>query len=421
MSKRLGIWMWADLPLRHGAERASADCAFAGVTDIFFLTKGLNGRASCAPIGGVLGVADPDRDLLRELLDAAHARGIRVHAWLTSASDALYKAAHPESGLVHFTRGRDRDIVSIADEAYARYLEGFVAALVRQYPVDGLHLDYIRYNHAVYGWSEDDARRYADAGAEPEHLRRLMIRTFFADAPEPECLFDAYRAGDESATAFARVRRQNVLAFARRMTAAARAERPSLCVSAALMPEGAYADTAFSDVHYGQNYRDAAAMVDLALPMAYSQAYGQDAAWVAEVARGTAAYGLPVLVGVHAYEGGTGETLAKDMRAVSALDAPVEGAALFRAGTVAFARAEGKQLRVRNTLDAPITGFHAQESGAAVPLRFDAIPPGGEGMISLPDAPQDAPQSAPLDALQDAPLFLRAFSGEDEARVFVAP
>ena len=46
----------------------------------------------------------------------------------------------------------------------------------------------------------------------------------------------------------------------------------------ALMPEGAYEDIAFSDVHYGQNYQDAAGLYDYALPMAYSKAYEKDGA-----------------------------------------------------------------------------------------------------------------------------------------------
>ena len=53
------------------------------------------------------------------------------------------------------------------------------------------------------------------------------------------------------------------------------------------MPEGAYGDTAFADLHYGQSYEDAAALYDFAVPMAYSQAYGQDGRWVRMVAEGT--------------------------------------------------------------------------------------------------------------------------------------
>ena len=80
----LGVWMWPQSVRLYGAETVVSRCVRAGVTDIYFLTKGLAGTVSC------LGSAAPaccERDLLRELLDASHACGVRVHAWLTSASD----------------------------------------------------------------------------------------------------------------------------------------------------------------------------------------------------------------------------------------------------------------------------------------------------------------------------------------------
>lgn len=173
------------------------------------------------------------------MLDAAHARGIRVHAWFTAACDEHYKALYPDSGRYHFTRGKDKPLISLADEGYLAYMEQITRELCRGYDVDGLHLDYIRYNHLLYGWSEDDLARYAAHGADPEHLRTLMQRMFCQDNPEDTLLFDAYRAGDESVHALARACRQDVVHFASRLTGLARAERSDLILSAALMPEGA--------------------------------------------------------------------------------------------------------------------------------------------------------------------------------------
>ena len=63
----LGVWMWPQSVRVHGAEKTVSWCARCGVTDIYFLTKGLSGEVSyqseLAP--------HPDRDLLQELLDAA--------------------------------------------------------------------------------------------------------------------------------------------------------------------------------------------------------------------------------------------------------------------------------------------------------------------------------------------------------------
>lgn len=391
-----GVWMWPKSVRDDGAEAVISRCRRMGVTDIYFLTKGLSGTVSCR---SDLAPMDCERDLLGELLTAAHPAGIRVHAWFTSASDAAYKAKHPESGRYHYVNGRDKGLIAMADEDYIGYMADFTRELCRAYPIDGLHLDYIRYNHLIYGWSEDDLARYAAEGADVSVLRGMMDRAFPGEEG-PEIFFDAYRAGEENVHALARARRKDVRHFATTLTSAARAERSDLILSAALMPEGAYEDIAFSDVHYGQNYEDAAGLYDYALPMAYSQAYGKDAAWVRDVALGTMARGMKTIVGVHAYEGGTGVTLQQDIAAVQ--DIPVEGVCLFREGATALAFAEGSKVDLHNPLDNEITRIDAVRGDETVQLTCSVLP-GEEKSIALPFAPQT----------------LRAHTGDKEVCIYL--
>ena len=376
-----GVWMWPKSVRDDGAEAVISRCRRMGVTDIYFLTKGLSGTVSCR---SDLAPMDCEHDLLGELLTAAHPAGIRVHAWFTSASDAAYKAKHPESGRYHYVNGRDKGLIAMADEDYIGYMADFTRELCRAYPIDGLHLDYIRYNHLIYGWSEDDLARYAAEGADVSVLRGMMDRAFPGEEGL-EIFFDAYRAGEANVHALARARRKDVRHFATTLTSAARAERSDLILSAALMPEGAYEDIAFSDVHYGQNYEDAAGLYDYALPMAYSQAYGKDGAWVRDVALGTMARGMKTIVGVHAYEGGTGVTLQQDIAAVQ--DIPVEGVCLFREGATALAFAEGSKVDLHNPLDNEITRIDAVRGDETVQLACSVLP-GEEKSIVLPFAPQ---------------------------------
>jgi len=374
----LGMWVWPYHVRERGAEHVVAHCARAGVTDLFFLTKGLAGTTA---FHSALAPALCERDLLQELLKAAHGRGMRVHAWLTSACDESYKQLHPESGRCHYSRGKDRELISLADDGYLLYMEKITRELCRLYEIDGLHLDYIRYNHLLYGWAEEDMARYAAHGADIAHLRRLIERMFYNEPKQPDCLFDAWRAGDESVLALAKVRRQDVVRFATTLTGIARAEKSNLILSAALMPEGAYDDVAFSDLHYGQNYADAAAIFDYALPMAYSQAYGRDAGWVKAVAEGTLKYGFKTLVGLHAYEGGTGLSLQADAAALR--DVPVEGICLFREGATALAYAEEKRLTIYNALGEAITRITAA-CGENSTTIAETIGPGEEKSFTLP-------------------------------------
>ena len=391
-----GVWMWPKSVRDDGAEAVISRCRRMGVTDIYFLTKGLSGTVSCR---SDLAPMDCERDLLGELINAAHPASIRVHAWFTSASDAAYKAKHPESGRYHYVNGRDKGLIAMADEDYIGYMADFTRELCRAYPIDGLHLDYIRYNHLIYGWSEDDLARYAAEGADVSVLRGMMDRAFPGEEG-PEIFFDAYRAGEANVHALARARRKDVRHFATTLTSAARAERSDLILSAALMPEGAYEDIAFSDVHYGQNYEDAAGFYDYALPMAYSQAYGKDAAWVRDVALGTMARGMKTIVGVHAYEGGTGVTLQQDIAAVQGI--PVEGVCLFREGATALAFAEGSKVDLHNPLDNEITRIDAVRGDETVQLACSVLP-GEEKSIALPFAPQT----------------LRAHTGDKEVCIYL--
>lgn len=390
-----GVWMWPRSVQEYGAEIVAARCRRMGVTDIYFLTKGLSGLVSCR---SAIAPMDGERDLLGELLEAAHRCGIRVHAWFTSASDEHYKALHPESGRYHYVNGRDRGLISLTDESYLRYMADFTRELCREYPIDGLHLDYIRYNHLVYGWSEEDQARYAAEGADLSVLKGMMDRAF-PGKEGADIFFEAYRADDPSVHALARARRKDVVRFAATLTDIARQEKPGLVLSAALMPEGAYEDIAFADVHYGQNYEDAARLYDYVLPMAYSQAYGKDGPWVREVAEGTVRRGLRTVMGLHAYEGGTGDTLRKDIAALEG--APIGGVCLFREGAFVMAFAQAGALCIFNPLNVPVTAL--TDGDEPLPLKTPILP-GEERLLHAASLPRR----------------LRAFTEDGEVCIYLA-
>lgn len=392
----MGVWMWPQSVRVYGAKTVVSRCIRIGVTDIFFLAKGLAGTTAHL---SQFAPACCERDLLRELLEEAHKQGIRVHAWLTSASDEHYKALHPASGRVHITRGADKGLISLADDGYIAYMQQIVSELCSAYDIDGLHLDYIRYNHLLYGWSDDDCARYEASGADLNLLRSLMQRTFLRDADsEPDCIFDALRAGNESVRALANTRRQDVVRFAQALTSTIRAERSNLTLSAALMPEGAYDDTTFSDLHYGQNYDDAAKLYDVVLPMAYSKAYEKDADWVKSVAHGTSRRGLQTIMGLHAYDGGTAASLKADIAALE--ETAIKGICLFREGAFAAAIPDHGRLCLINMLEKPITSLVSSDGHPLLPSGKTIAP--GEEII-----------------LQGDTDVLSAFSGEDEVCVFI--
>lgn len=333
-----GIWLWPNDVEQEGASALFSKCADFGITDVFLLVKGLSGKVCYQRTALEIPKAFGQRDILAESLDAAHLRGIRVHAWFTSSNDHAYKEAHPEAGNAHFVEGRNNDVIRMSDSGYRQYMEAIVRELPAAYEIDGIHLDYIRFNHLSNGWGEEDRRALATRGLNLTHLDDLVRRTFFAEVPEPECAFDAYRQGDPDAHGLAAYRRETVVSFATLLLSAARSANPRLIATAALMPEGAYPDIAFSELHYGQNYQDAAGLYDYVVPMSYRLAFHEGAAWVKRVTEGAAERGNRVLSGIQSYDEATAGLVAEDIRAVETLKGEAYlGTCLFRYGQVPLA------------------------------------------------------------------------------------
>lgn len=127
---------------------------------------------------------------------------------------------------------------------------------------------------------------------------------------------------------FAQMRRDNVVNFATRLTNAVRAVNPDLIISAALMPEGAYSgdynvsgmdSVSFADLHYGQNYKDAADLYDYIVPMEYSDSFAADPQWTAALAVNAANMGNKVVVGFQSFSPATSQSLMGDVEAIRAL------------------------------------------------------------------------------------------------------
>ena len=394
----LGIWMWPNELIKFGADSVFEDCRRIGVTDVFFLTKGLSGR--CAFTTVLAPSMLEGRDLLAEAVSAAHARGIRLHAWFTSAQDENYCALHTDSALVHYSKGPSSKTVSIANTSYIHYLCTLINDMLQHEPVDGLHLDYLRYNHLLYGWSDADLMRYAQRGVDVAHSRNLIERTFFEKKENEQDIFEAFRSGDETALALAKARIEDVNQFADAVLDSVREGRNDLCRSAALMPEGAY-DLAFAHLHYGQSYHELSQRFDLIVPMAYSVSYGMDADWVGKVMVDATAHKTKMLAGLHAFEGGSGLTLCKDIRAAQNIEG-VDGICLFRYGTSLISVVREGMLELMNPTDTPVTriAFYdgTQEESIEVSLATK----------------QDIRIKLPFDA-----KILRAWSGEKEICAFM--
>ncbi|MFC1544535.1 glycoside hydrolase family 10 protein [Gemmatimonadota bacterium] len=267
-------------------ERMVAQAADAGFSDLFVQVCG---RGDAWFPSGVYPQSEPVRkaleagfDPLALVLEKAHARGIRVHAWINAL--LVWSAASPPDNPAHVfnthrewmmydedgrsiaaygVRGYQRHnitgaFMSPANPAVRNYLEKFIRDLVARYPVDGVHLDYIRYpmRSVDYG---PDARRgfHATSGVDPIKLVREpdTIRKQFGEQRYGE-LLDEWQA----------VRAGYVSGLVARIKAVIDKQRPGAVLSAAVKPDIVSALSVF-----GQDWprwvREG--YVQMVLPMSY--------------------------------------------------------------------------------------------------------------------------------------------------------
>jgi len=219
-----------------------------------------------------------DFDPLARLLERARKRGIAVHAWVNVLLTSHFPGPSPRNvvvtnpswvmvpraaarstvpkdpkGLLWLIRQASRtdpDVegfyLSPSSPEVQAHLEAVVRELVGRYDVQGLHLDFIRYPNPDYDWSVvalEGFRRWEGGGGD------LLASPLAHPA------------------AFEQYRRATLTGLADRLSRAARAERPSIVVSAAVVP-----DEAAAVHHRYQDWPDwlAKGILDAVCPMTYT-------------------------------------------------------------------------------------------------------------------------------------------------------
>ena len=158
--------MWVtrfDYKSAEDVRRIVDNCADSGINTILFQVRG-NGtmfcKSSLEPWADELGGRDPGFDPLAEACKAAKQRGVQLHAWVNvmpawrgknapQNPEQLYNK-HPD-WFWYDQKGERQPLTSFyvslnpcLPEVRAYLVEVF-RDLVRRYPVDGLHMDYIRF------------------------------------------------------------------------------------------------------------------------------------------------------------------------------------------------------------------------------------------------------------------------------------
>ncbi len=320
-----GMWVtrW-DYRTERDVRRIIFNCAELGVTDIFWQVRGQADafyESDFEPWGEELledlppGVEEPPFDPLELACMLAQGKGMRLHAWFNVMP--LWKDVTPPRSRAHlyYTQPQWRLYDAAGqpqplNEHYVtvnpifaevqEYIIKIARDIVRRYPVDGLHLDYIRFVSESAGGDRypHDPRSHA-AFHQATGLNAV-------ESPATYRLFIRGRISD----------------LVRGIRGAIKAERPGIIYSAAV-----WRDPDVGKRTYLQDYESwlSNGWLDLACPMLYTD---DPAVFQRELTRVLEVRGQATLIpGIGAYKCDEPEELAAQLRQAAAT--PAAGAALF--------------------------------------------------------------------------------------------
>ncbi|MSR73876.1 MAG: hypothetical protein EXS14_00165 [Planctomycetes bacterium] len=253
---------------RAAIQRIVEQAAVAGLNSLFVQVRGRGDawfRGGVEPIAALH--AANEFDPLEELLCFAHARGIAVHAWVNAnlvadpeampADEGHVVRAHPEwlqlpealcaellglapkhpvfvERLVQHARANKGSVEGLfadpANPEYRAHVVNVVADLARRYPLEGIHLDYIRYPGRAWGYSTAGLAIFRN-----ELQARMTAKEHAAlDAAQQSDPLLAVRRYPQR---FDQFRRDSVNSLVAEVSTKLRQLRPDLLLSAAVFPE----------------------------------------------------------------------------------------------------------------------------------------------------------------------------------------
>ena len=201
-------------------------------------------------------------DALQETIRVAKARGIRVRAWLPQFHDQVAVRRNPgwqmqaavDGKAVPFTgSGRKEYFVNPLDAEVQAYQRAIVDEIVRKYAVDGIVLDWLRFDDFNMDVGPGTRARYrAQFGTDPLDID-------FKTESEQRRRWNGWRTGE-------------IAAYVRSIRQTLDAARPGLELGAYILPP--------EFVEVGQDAETFAGLVNFLSPMAYFRDWGYEPAWV---------------------------------------------------------------------------------------------------------------------------------------------
>ena len=276
----------------------------------------------------------PGFDPLASVISLAHARGIKVHAWVAvnlvsssvslppSRDHVIYRAPEwlmvprelaaemkkisPRSPayvgrLARWTRAQSETVeglyTSPLHPAAQEHTAAVIGDIAATYPLDGIHLDYIRFPNEDFDYSPSALEQFKNAilpDLTPEQRRAAAAREVLDPAAYPNLYPERW----------SEFRRARLTALVTKIRAAVKQARPQAALSAAVIPDAQQAWASRLQDWRGWLERS---LIDVLCPMAYTTEPETFERQIA-AARGHAGP-RPVWAGIGAYQLTPSQTL----------------------------------------------------------------------------------------------------------------
>ncbi len=183
-----GLWVLReDMVSRQRIDTFLEDAEKLGFTDLFVQVRGRGDALYKSKfVEQSAFIADPSFDPLKYVCDEGHKRGLKIHAWFNTYVLYSNKSENPPDlhvlsifpEWIEWDENTSNDweklqnmgnlnnfegvYLSPLHPQVNRYLLVLLKELISEYNIDGLHLDYVRFQGPVYGYNPEGMKQFYD-------------------------------------------------------------------------------------------------------------------------------------------------------------------------------------------------------------------------------------------------------------------
>jgi uncharacterized lipoprotein YddW (UPF0748 family)/peptidoglycan/xylan/chitin deacetylase (PgdA/CDA1 family) len=282
MSRRAeSLALWIDFSIgKYSPDDIVADAKKLEISDVFVMAADPEGNLYFRRPGDNIG---DGQDVFGKSVETLKAAGLRVHAWLPVNKNQRLAQERPEWAMKQVDGTPSKEWLSPLHPGARENFLKTVAALLDAYPLDGVHLDYIRYPSLDYDFSETAVARFReDSGVGKATLDQIVTTHY---------------------NAWVDWRSEQITAQVRDVRTLVRGKKGKDIVVSAALIGGSAIDYRLREL-FGQDYARLAPDLDIVIPMAYFHEEAQSVDWTSDVVLATreAVGNKPVYIGLETYQ-----------------------------------------------------------------------------------------------------------------------